>query len=152
MEPRLSAWKVLFDCRDQTALARIQFALAGINAHINHDLEQAIVTTCQTTSTIPQHGGVQYNDYSALNSTLDSLIELGKHTLHVRLLGDPLPVASYLEDTIAAWGVGAAREAAWRNAELLWHLEPEPALAANFLASIDGLTTVAGRALMVCVP
>ena len=38
-------WRVLFGCRDQTSIARIQFALAGINAHINHDLSEAIVGT-----------------------------------------------------------------------------------------------------------
>src|SRR5579863_3026265 len=31
-------WQALFERRNQTAVARIQFALAGINAHINHDL------------------------------------------------------------------------------------------------------------------
>jgi hypothetical protein len=29
-----------------------------VNAHINHDLAQAIVT-CQATATIPQHGTIQ---------------------------------------------------------------------------------------------
>jgi hypothetical protein len=31
----------LFASRNQGAIARIQFALAGINAHINHDLRKA---------------------------------------------------------------------------------------------------------------
>jgi hypothetical protein len=35
-------WQTLFDGRNQNAIARIQFALAGINAHINHDLPEAI--------------------------------------------------------------------------------------------------------------
>src|SRR3954464_636087 len=30
-------WTALFTKRRQTAVARIQFAMAGINAHINHD-------------------------------------------------------------------------------------------------------------------
>src|SRR5258708_33375635 len=38
-------WRALFECRAHPALARIQFALAGINAHINHDLPLAIVKT-----------------------------------------------------------------------------------------------------------
>src|ERR1700734_1338306 len=125
-------WQALFERRDQTAVARIQFALAGINAHINHDLPQAIVATCQVTATNPQYGGEQYQDYTALNSNLDSLIESAKRTLHVRLLGDPLPPVSNLEDTIAAWSVSAAREAAWQNAELLWHLRAVPPLSATF--------------------
>jgi hypothetical protein len=125
-------WKALFDRGQQAATARIQFALAGINAHINHDLPQAIVATCQTTGIIPQHGSVQYDDYTALNTTLDSLIESAKQTLFVRLLGDPLPAVSHLEDTIAAWSIGAAREAAWQNTEVLWHLRATPPLFSKF--------------------
>ena len=50
-------WQVLFERRNQAAVARIQFALAGINAHINHDLPQAIVATCQVAATDPQYSG-----------------------------------------------------------------------------------------------
>jgi hypothetical protein len=86
-------WQALFDVRNQTAIARIQFALAGMNAHINHDLPQAVVELCQATGIAPQYGTTQYNDFTALNTTLDSLIEAAKKTLHVRLLGDALPPA-----------------------------------------------------------
>lgn len=144
-------WQILFERRNQDAIARIQFALAGVNAHINHDLPPAIVSTCRVTNTFPQHGDAHYNDYTALNTTLDSLIESAKHTLLVRLLGNPLPPASHIEDTIAAWNVSAAREAAWHNAELLWHLRPMPSLSSAFLNSLDGLATVAGKALLVPV-
>jgi Family of unknown function (DUF5995) len=144
-------WQVLFSRRDQVATARIQFALAGINAHINHDLPLALVATCQATGTVPQHGGTNYNDYTALNTTLDSLVDSAKQTLNVRLLGDALPPVSHLEDTIAAWKVSAAREAAWKNAELLWHLRAEPELSAGFMATLDGLAAVTSKVLLVPV-
>lgn len=150
-QPTPGCWQILFEHRDEAAIARIQFALAGINAHINHDLPQAIVATAQVTATVPQHGSAQYNDYSALNATLDSLIESAKHTLHVRLPGEPLPPVSHLENTIAAWNVSAAREAAWQNAEVLWHLRAVPPLSLTFLDTLDGLTTVTGKALLVPV-
>ena len=98
-----ACWQVLFNSRKQSAIARIQFALAGINAHINRDLPKAIVATCELTGTIPNHGGTHYRDYTALNSTLDSLIESAKRTLNVRLPGEALPPVSHLTDTIAAW-------------------------------------------------
>ena len=147
-----ACWQVLLNRRDQAAIARIQFALAGINAHINHDLPEAIVATCQVTGTTPDHGGTHYNDYTALNSTLDGLIESAQGALHVRLLGDALPPISHLEDTIAAWNVGAAREAAWQNAEHLWQFRAIPLLAASFTNMLDGFTTVIGKALLVPVP
>ena len=72
--------------------------------------------------------------------------------LHVRLLGDPLPAISHLEDTIAAWSVSSAREKAWQNAEIMWHLQALPPLADGFEDTLDGLTTVVGKALLVPVP
>lgn len=145
-------WQILFAQRNQTATARVQFALAGINAHINHDLPQAIVSTCQVMATEPRHGSTQYADYTAVNTTLDGIIQSAIQTLHVRLLGDALPVVSHLDDTLAAWSVSAARESAWNNAELLWHLRDAPPLSSTFMNTLDGLTTVAGKAILVPVP
>ena len=145
-------WRILFNSRNVVAIARIQFALAGINAHINHDLPEAIAATCQLTGTTPDRGGTHYNDYTALNSTLDSLIQAAERGLNFRLLGGALPPVSHLEDTIAAWNMSAARESAWQNAGHLWQFRAIPAFAASFLDTLDGLTTVIGKALLVPVP
>ncbi len=145
-------WQVLFNSRSEGMIARIQFALAGINAHINHDLPEAIAATCQALGTTPDHGGAQYGDYTALNTTLDGLIESAKRRLNVRLPGGALPPVSHLADTIAAWNVSAARESAWQNAEQLFQLRAVPLLASSFLDMLDGFTTVIGKALLVPVP
>jgi hypothetical protein len=145
-------WQSLFAQRNQTALTRIQFALAGINAHINHDLPIAIVATCTIDSLSPQHNTTQYTDYSSLNTNLDNLISEAKQVLNVRFLGDALPGVAQLENTIAGWSVSAAREAAWNNAELLWHLRGESGLTAAFLDTLDGLATVISKTLLVPIP
>ena len=145
-------WQVLMHDRNRPEVARIQFALAGINAHINHDLSEAIVATCQVSGTIPGRAGAQYRDYTAVNSTLDGLVESAKGTLHIRLLGGALPPISHLEDTIAAWNVSAARESAWQNAEHLWLLRTMPSLESGFMDMLDGLTSVIGKALLVPAP
>lgn len=143
-------WNAFFAVRKQTDIARIQFALAGMNAHINHDLPSAIVTTGKADNTAPRHGTPQYGDYTSLNVTLDGLIDEAKHSLNVRLPGDPLPEVSRLEDTIAAWNVAAAREKAWNNAQSLWN---QPVLlATEFMDVIDGLTTVISKVLLVPLP
>jgi hypothetical protein len=147
-----NCWQALFAQRNQTALTRIQYALAGVNSHINHDLPSALVSTCAPENLAPQHGTTQYNDYTALNSTLDSLIDEAKTELDVRFLGDALPGASQLENTLAAWSITAARESAWNNAELLWHLRPEAGLTAAFLDTLDGLTTVVNKTLLIPIP
>jgi len=65
----------LFRVRNQPAIARFQFVLAGVNAHINHDLPLAIAATCRVTGTIPRRGTGQYRDDTGLNTTLDSLVD-----------------------------------------------------------------------------
>jgi hypothetical protein len=151
-QPTPGCWQALFDQRSQPATARIQFAMSGINAHINHDLPQAIVATSQAAGPAPQHGTAHYNDYTALNATLDNMIDAAKQTLNVRLLGDALPPVSSLENTLAAWSVSAARESAWNNAELLWHLAGAPILSDRFLHALDGITALASKTLLVPVP
>jgi len=148
--PCPGCWEALFSCRDQSKIARIQFALAGMNAHINHDLALAVIATSKAENTTPQHGTAQYNDYTAVDTTLDGLIDTAKRELNVRLLGDALPDVSHLEDLFAAWDLGAAREQAWNTAESLWQ---DSALAGKIrMDGIDGLTTVIGKALLVPVP
>ncbi len=73
------SWQAVFSRRNQMRIARIQFALAGMNAHINHDLPFAIVATCKARNITPRHGTPQYNDYTALNTTLDGLIDAAKN-------------------------------------------------------------------------
>jgi hypothetical protein len=144
-------WQAVFNVRNQPAETRIQFALAGMNAHINHDLPQAVVALCQSTGIAPAHGTTQYNDYTALNATLDSIINTAKQTMNVRLAGDSLPDVTRLEDVVAAWGVAEAREIAWKNAEVLWHIKDVPAVSATFLDSVDASTAVASRTLLIPV-
>ena len=151
-QPTPDCWQTMLDRRNQTALARIQFALAGMNAHINHDLALAVVDTSTEAALDPTHDSAQYADFTALNTTLDSLIDTAKTEMHLRLLGDALPPVSALEDTIAAWSMAAAREAAWNNAELLWHLRDLPALATSFAGTLDGLTAVVSKGLLIPVP
>jgi hypothetical protein len=144
-----NTWATLFSVRDNVRLARVQFALSGVNAHINHDLPAAIVTTCERRDTPPRHGTPQYEDYTSVNTPLGALIENAKKELHVRLLGDPLPPVSHIENTIAAWKVKAAREQAWNHAQALWHLRHFPLLVEGYLDGLDGLTTFGNKALLV---
>ena len=145
-------WQVMMESRGRVEIARIQFALAGMNAHINHDLAAAIVATCAATGTAPDRGGPRYIDYTGLNATLDGLIDAARSGLNVRLPGDALPAVSRVEDTIAAWNVSAARESAWRSAEHLWQVRGVTALEDGFMTMLDGLTTVIGKALLVPAP
>lgn len=143
-------WKAMLRVRDQAEIARIQFALAGMNAHINHDLPMAIVSTCQATGTLPEHGTPQYNDYTSVNPALDALVDEAKQKLNVRLPGDPLPVVSHLEDLMATWDLATFREEAWDTAESLWG---ESGGEINLRMDLrDTLVATLSAALLVPVP
>jgi hypothetical protein len=144
-------WQGLFSRRNQTELARIQFALAGMNAHINHDLPQAVLALCRDDQIEPQHGSNQYNDFTSLNTTLDGLIQEAERDMRLRLLGESLPPVADLGNKVAAWSMSAAREAAWDNAELLWRLDDvQPAFTA-YIATLDEITAAASEALLIPV-
>jgi hypothetical protein len=48
--------------------------------------------------------------------------------------------------------VAAAREAAWNNAELLWHLDRRAAAGCCFSRHARRLTALASKTLLVAVP
>jgi hypothetical protein len=150
--PAPGCWQVLFAVRGDERLTRIQCALAGMNAHINHDLAFAVTATCQARGVAPDDQSVQHHDFTSLDTTLDGLIETAKKQLEVRLLGDDLPPVTFVEDTVAGWSMSAARENAWNNAEILWRLRAVPALADRFGQGLDGVASVIGKALLVPVP
>jgi Family of unknown function (DUF5995) len=145
-------WRALFSVRSDARIARIQFAMAGVNAHINHDLPEAIVATCASGNTALKRDCAKYRDYTSLNATLDSMIDMAETELMVRLPGDPLPAVNHLEYALAAWGTAAAREQAWNNSEALWQLRSVPAIRDGFLETLDGLASFAGRTLLAPVP
>jgi uncharacterized protein DUF5995 len=93
-QPCPSCWHILFDRRDQDAIVRIQFAFAG--AKLTQSRPFSGDRLLSDHKYFPQQGDTHYNDYTALNTALDSLIESAKHTLHVRLLGSPLPPVSHV--------------------------------------------------------
>ena len=48
------AWRPLAERRAAAGIEPVQFALAGMNAHINHDLPLAMVSTCAALATAPE--------------------------------------------------------------------------------------------------
>ena len=144
-------WTVVFESRNDAGLARIQFALAGINAHIDHDLSIAVVETCRQFGIAPTHLSSEYLDYCHVNDVLDPVINQAKTELLTGLLGDNLPSINLVENLVAMFGLRASREAAWTNAEMLWHAEEIPGLGDRFLNGLDDAAALAGRGLLAPV-
>jgi len=144
-----ASWRVLFAERSNRSLARIQFALAGVNAHINRDLAPAIARTCKQGNLTPAHATAEYRAYTVLNDTLDDLINQAKRDLMVRLPGDLLPHAAEVEMAVGAWGIRASRESAWIHAEVLYQVGGEPLLTERLMGALDHAAALAGNALLI---
>ena len=144
-------WMVLFESRNDARLARIQFALAGINAHIDHDLSMAVVETCRQFGITPTHLSAEYLDYCQVNDVLDPIVNQAKSELLTGLLGDKLPAIDLVENLTAMFGLRAVREAAWTNSEMLSQAEEIPGLGDRFLDGLDDAAALAGRGLLAPV-
>ena len=108
--------------RAAVGIESIQFALAGMNAHINHDLPVAMVSTCATLATSPD-AGQHFADYQKVDQLLDA----------------------------AEQSINSARDLAWNNARLLWAVREDPLARGLFLDSLAASTALASRMLLVAV-
>src|SRR5205085_2938439 len=68
-----SAWRPLFECRHQQGLLSLQFALAGMNAHINRDLPAGIVSTYLASGGAPADTGDRRADFLKVNDLLQAV-------------------------------------------------------------------------------
>ncbi|WP_134774199.1 DUF5995 family protein [Ornithinimicrobium flavum] len=142
-------WEPVLASR-RTALAPIQFAVAGMNAHINHDLPVAVVTTCRQLGIDPTTRQVR-SDYDKVSAVLAEVHEQVRQSF---LDGIALEVDRELTPLltlVGSWSVARAREAAWVNSEVLWALRAAPLLQEEFRASLSRTVGLVGRTLLVQV-
>ncbi|MGW1774486.1 DUF5995 family protein [Streptomyces sp. NPDC002104] len=138
-----ACWRPLLQYRRHPGIRPLQHALAGINAHIGHDLALAVVATCRSLDCEP---AALEADFDRVGDTLVSLEE------HIRedLMPGPdlLEVADPLTHLLGAWSLERARAGAWASARLLWSLRRSPDLAEEFTESLDAGVGLVGRCLL----
>ena len=145
------AWKPLFEARFVTSIAPVQFALAGMNAHINHDLAVVVCSTCAARGTEPDDDGPEYMDYVSVNDLISKVEKEMKVWMMTGLLKELDLAFNSVDDTVAVWNVQRARDAAWVRAEVIWCLRELPSLRNDYEAMNDRAVGFAGRALLTPV-
>lgn len=143
------AWRPLFKSRLDARVARIQHALAGMNAHINRDLVVALVQTHLDRGTSPDRSATHFHDFKIVDDLLARVEARVKPVLFSGVLQALDGSLGHLDDVVAMWSVGQARQAAWRNSEALWGLLVLPLLGTRFIETLDRTTGFAGRGLLV---
>jgi AcrR family transcriptional regulator len=138
-----ACWRPLFQLRRHPGVRPLQFALAGINAHIGHDLALAVVDTCRTLGCEP----VDLEDeFDRVGELLVSLEERVRDEL---MPGpDLLQIADPLTHLLGSWSLERARDAAWASARALWALRRAPDVAGEFTQRLDAAVGFAGRMLL----
>ena len=146
------AWVPLFSQRSQHGVAPLQFAIAGMNAHINRDLPVALVSTCRElglnlAQASPEHAA--FEQVNALLSQVEARIKGLYLTGWLDAVDRLVHRFHRLDDVLAMWDVARARDAAWTNGQALWALQETPPLATAFLESLDRMVGLAGRGLLL---
>ncbi|MGW4893136.1 DUF5995 family protein [Kitasatospora sp. NPDC004240] len=138
-----ACWRPLFELRAHPGVHPLQFALAGMNAHIEHDLPLAVVDTCRLLGRAPADLA---EDYDRINA----LLARAEAEVREQLMPGPdaLESAGALTHLVSAWSIDAARDAAWASALALWELRRVPFAASALAAALDGSVGLVGRALL----
>jgi len=145
------AWDPLFDARAEPQIAPIQFALAGMNAHINYDLSVALVKTCEQLGITPRRDSPQFRDFTYVNEILERVEARIKDRFATGLIGVADEALGRLDDVVAMWKVARARDAAWTHAETLWALRHLSDLKEAYLLALGRIVGFAGRGLLIRV-
>ena len=146
--PLPRCWDVLWSLRDSTRHVPLQFALAGMNAHINHDLVLALVETFTALDADPRDP-VLVADFNRVNDILGALEPEMRRTYQNDMMQRVDELLGTVDDRFDRWSIAAAREAAWHDAEMLWRLRNYPTLRARCEAALDHAVALVGRCLLV---
>jgi hypothetical protein len=144
-----SSWEVLFEARNRAGVDRIQFALAGMNAHINHDLTLALLQTDDELHLTPALQSPEHDDYEQVNGLLEAVLPSALNFLATGIIGELAQDTGRVGRLLAIWNVRAARDLAWGFADHLRNLGGASRDVA--LEAQDQLTGVIGRSLLLLV-
>ncbi|MFH9860829.1 DUF5995 family protein [Streptomyces sp. NPDC017202] len=142
-----ACWRPLFQLRRHPGVRPPQFALAGVNAHIGHDLALAVVDACRSLGCEPAELEDEFDRVG------DLLVALEERVREDLMPGpDLLRIADPLTHLLGSWNLERAREATWSAARALWALRRLPDVAGEFTDRLDAAVGLAGRMLLTPLP
>jgi len=144
-----NAWDALMEARFRGGIDRIQYALAGMNAHINHDLALALIETNRQSGITPTTASPQYVDYQVVNELLQAVMPRALEVLATGILGQIAQDTGKIGRLLAFWNICKARDLAWDYSNHLREIHGLQRVLG--LAAQDQVTGVIGRAILVCV-
>ena len=141
------AWAALFERRSDRSVLPIQFALAGMNSHIAHDLPVAVVRTCRDLGASPHDAGVR-DDYEKVNDLLAACEAKIRRSFLTESAQSAESHVSAVAHLVSSWKIDKARDAAWVNVEALWSMRNHNALAERNRESLARTVGMTSRCLL----
>ena len=143
--PVPESWQVLLERRSDPDINRIQFAVAGVNAHVDFDLAFALLTTCRDLGR--PFGEDERADYNLINQVFASHMRaLRQHFEDWWMRVFDRGLFALIADEGGELAVIIARDAAWNRAKrlstLFGHEFDEES------AEIDRQAAIMGRAML----
>ncbi|AUY49189.1 DUF5995 family protein [Streptomyces sp. CB01881] len=148
--PVNASWQPLFEARDNRVVWPVQFAFAGMNAHINHDLPLAVVSTCIERRTTPDTPPV-HADYLKVNELLAQVEAEVRASFEVQVLRAATGATEPLKHIVASFSIARARDAAWATTQILWHQRNLRPFYDATLATVTAGAALAGRLIVTPV-
>jgi hypothetical protein len=116
------AWAPLFAGRAARDVVALQFAIAGMNAHINNDLAHALVLTWDDLGVDERGDTPEKRDYDRVNDILKSVETEIKVPLSDALIAGVDQALGDRDDLLALWSIREARAQAWERARIMKRL------------------------------
>ena len=143
------SWAALFEHRSEPNVLPMQFAVAGVNAHVNYDLPFALIDACRQLDRPLEHVNHK-NDFNQINAIFATEMEDLRMHFESRLgrfIDEYL--VPYVDNLLGRWSVKAAREAAWLKAEVLEAARNDPVDTEKHRLLIDKQAGLVGQTLLV---
>ena len=140
-------WKLLFDSRSHPRVERVQFAAAGVNAHINYDLADALLGTFPD---FPPNAE-RRRDYDTVDKAFKKHMDRLRE-FYDAPFGDSLwdrTVLDRLANLVGSMLVRGTRANAWDDAMDVWRSRDQAKARAQMLGRLDVAASFLGRALLV---
>jgi hypothetical protein len=148
--PVATPWQPLVDARS-AKLFPLQFALAGMNAHINHDLAVAVVDTCKERNRDPQSGSI-HADFDRINGVLSELVgPVRQEFLDKTVVQYGAPLAP-LANILTNFSMDRARDAAWAAALTMWAVRDLPLVPEATEEALANTVNLVSRQLLTYFP
>ena len=143
------AWQPVFDRRHDRDIAPVQFAIAGLNAHVGYQLPVGLAEQWRSAGLEPGASTPQHRDYDRVNATIGAVEPRAKRHLLTGAVKEVDRIFDGADDVVAVWSVEAARESAWAHGAAVWRLWDEPVLLQPYLDALEHTVGLVSRLLLV---